>query len=248
MIIAMEKIEAINAELKAQGVKIVQEVDLGSRTIYGFKPQAIINAVNKIIGVENWRYEVVSMEFHPTTGKKGITGQAIARVEVYFRLDDNTWLCKGPQAGYMNVVYENLGDAQKGSITAAVQKGMSMWSIGASAYLGELEEVYRQAKSSTQKPASQKPAQKPATQPKTQPTTPTVIQPVTQSEQQPSDSLPVLGGVEFKTKNGEIHAVGQGVYGARTTLKSCGFKFRQASKLWWKPASAMVEGESSYAH
>lgn len=138
----LNKIKQINKILDDQGDSIIQKKTVGNQTTYGYKAQAVFDAVNEILGPENWMFEVLdqSVVATPYTLKNGtekVLEQAIAEVAVYFRLDSG-WFCKGPQIGQSQVVNGNVGDARKGAITDAIQKGMSLWGIGSKAYRGDL--------------------------------------------------------------------------------------------------------------
>ncbi len=128
-----QKIEQINNILRQQGKSIIQVKDVG-RKQYGYIPQAVFDAVNQVIGPENWKYAVLDIE--PTEN------QVIASVEVLIRFGDDEWLSRGPQFGSCNIVKGNLGDAKKGAITDAIQKCFSLWSIGSDAYAGKLQEIW----------------------------------------------------------------------------------------------------------
>lgn len=157
-----QKIEQINEILRAQGVSVIQEKKMmkDGRVIgkvqYGYVPQAVFDAVNAVIGPENWTYEVHSNEV--------IENQAIACVEVYFNTP-NGWLSKGKQWGQSNVVKGNVGDALKGAVTDGIQKGFSLWSIGSDAYAGKLEAVWK-GQGANPKPKSQPQGQSDPTPPK----------------------------------------------------------------------------------
>ena len=131
-----EKINEINCILRKQGKAIIQVKDVG-RKQYGYVPQAVFDAVNAVLGPENWTYKVHSNEI--------IDDQAIACVEVYFRTSDG-WLSKGKHWGQSNVVKGNIGDALKGAVTDGIQKSLSLWSIGSDAYAGKLEQVWNNQK------------------------------------------------------------------------------------------------------
>jgi len=149
-----EKIEKINKILRDQGKAIIQVKDVG-RKQYGYVPQAVFDAVNAVLGPENWTYEVHSNEI--------IDGQAIACVEVFMNTN-NGWLSKGKHWGQSNVVKGNIGDALKGAVTDGIQKCLSLWSIGSDAYAGKLEAVW--VKKTHPKPISQSQSQPDSTTPK----------------------------------------------------------------------------------
>ena len=154
-----EQIQAINQRLRAFGIEAVQEIrmtDRDGKTIgqvkYGYRPQYVFDSVNDVLGPENWRYELTREEI--------FENQAVAEVRLFVRVDGD-WLCKGSHKGQMQIVKGNVGDAQKGAITDAIQKCMSLLSIGSDAYKGLLKNVYLQGTQRTQPPAPQ-PKTKPA--------------------------------------------------------------------------------------
>ena len=136
-----EKISSINDRLRLFGVEAVQEIkmtDKDGKVIgqikYGYRPQYVFDSVNEFLGPENWRYEL---------GKEEIfDNQAVAEVKLYLKVDGE-WFCKGSHKGQMQIVKGNVGDAQKGAITDAIQKCMSLLSIGCDSYKGLLKNVYQ---------------------------------------------------------------------------------------------------------
>ena len=136
-----EQIQAINQRLRAYGIEAVQEIrmtDREGKTIgqvkYGYRPQYVFDSVNEVLGPENWRYELTREEI--------FENQAVAEVRLFVRVDGD-WLCKGSHKGQMQIVKGNVGDAQKGAITDAIQKCMSLLSIGSDAYKGLLKHVFQ---------------------------------------------------------------------------------------------------------
>jgi len=101
----------------------------------GFKPQYIVDAVNKHLGHHNWRYIV--NDIYLSSSKQ----QIIADVELFIHIEDE-WMSKGKQFGHMKVIFENEGDAYKGAITDAIGKCFSLWGVGSKAYKGLLNEIY----------------------------------------------------------------------------------------------------------
>ena len=152
-----EQIQAINQRLRAFGIEAVQETrmtDREGKTIgqvkYGYRPQYVFDSVNEVLGPENWRYELTREEI--------FENQAVAEVRLFVRVDGD-WLCKGSHKGQMQIVKGNVGDAQKGAITDAIQKCMSLLSIGSDAYKGLLKHVFQpssrpQPRSATAAPIS----------------------------------------------------------------------------------------------
>ena len=163
-----QQVEAINAQLRAYGREAVQEIKMMKdgqvigQIRYGFKPQYVFDAVNNVLMPENWRYEVVSKEIYDN--------QVVAEVRLFLRIGEE-WFCKGSQTGQMQIIKKNVGDAMKGAITDALQKCLSLLSIGSDAYKGLLREVYHRGNQPQATPPGSQPRQQP-TQPKTnQPTT-----------------------------------------------------------------------------
>jgi hypothetical protein len=125
-----QKVDEINAQLRAFGRADVQEIKMMrdgkviGQVRYGYKPQYVFDAVNSILLPENWRYEDVSKEI--------FDNQVVAEVKLIVRVTDE-WLCKGSQTGQMQIIKKNVGDAMKGAITDALQKCFSLLSIGSDA-------------------------------------------------------------------------------------------------------------------
>ncbi|MEM4134436.1 MAG: Rad52/Rad22 family DNA repair protein [Candidatus Micrarchaeia archaeon] len=126
-----EKVRKINEILEKYGDEAIQEEKRPWGSLWGYKPQYLIDAVNEVLGEENWGFKLVSLTTTP--GDNGrIT--AVAQVEVYIKIGDEL-VCKGPQFG---VSTNYPGDAEKGAITDALGKGLSLWGIGSKAYRGLL--------------------------------------------------------------------------------------------------------------
>lgn len=215
-----QKIEQINTILRNQGKAVIQEKKIQKdgkiigKIQYGYIPQAVFDAVNQVIGPENWKYAVLDIEIHES--------QVIASVDVFIRTDEGEWLSKGQQFGQSNIVKGNLGDAKKGAITDAIQKCFSLWSIGADAYAGKLEKVWK-GQDSGEKPKTQ--AQNHTQQEEKQP-----------KKSQNTQTPPRLEGVVFENKDGRLIARGK-TYGKSTALKHAGFQWDPESKVWWKKAA-----------
>ena len=222
-----EQIQSINERLRAFGIEAIQEVkmtDKGGNVIgqikYGFRPQYVFDSVNEVLGPENWRYELTKEEIFET--------QAVAEVRLYVKIDGD-WLCKGSHKGQMQIVKGNVGDAQKGAITDAIQKCMSLLSIGSDAYKGLLKNVYLQGTQRTQPTA---------TQSKTKPTSRTsqpVEKPANQSD--PSATLPKIAGITFENRQGVIIAIGDHLFDKKELLKAAGFQWNKTGKTWMKQAA-----------
>ena len=259
-----EKIKKVNAALLALGVEAVQEIkmeDKDGKTIgkikYGFKPQYVFDAVNEHIGAENWRYEVIGIE---QLGK-----QMIATVDLFIRVGDE-WLSKGLQIGYMNVIKDNIADAKKGAITSAIQKGMSLCSIGSDAFKGKLEVIWRAAHPNAgktpprqgqgQQQGQQRRQPSPAPEKTPDPSAASSQQPSSNQQsgaqgksgsQQPApqasnpttNGLPVIDGITFVNgDDGFVEAQGDKtvLFEKRQMLSMAGFVLR--SKRWTKAIAA----------
>ena len=227
-----EQIQSINERLRAFGIEAIQEIkmtDKGGNQIgqikYGFRPQYVFDSVNEVLGPENWRYELTKEEIFES--------QAVAEVRLFVKIDGD-WLCKGSHKGQMQIVKGNVGDAQKGAITDAIQKCMSLLSIGSDAYKGLLKNVYLQGTQRTQPPARQsnhQPKTKPAASTTSQPAEP----PANQSD--PSATLPKIAGVSFEHRQGVIIAIGDHLFDKKELLKAAGFQWDKTGKTWMKQAA-----------
>ncbi len=215
-----EQIQAINQRLRAYGIEAVQEIrmtDRDGKTIgqvkYGYRPQYVFDSVNEVLGPENWRYELTREEI--------FENQAVAEVRLFVRVDGD-WLCKGSHKGQMQIVKGNVGDAQKGAITDAIQKCMSLLSIGSDAYKGLLKHVFQ--------PSSRPPSTLPP--PSTsQPAGPLPV------GSDPTVDLPKIAGVTFEHRQGVILAMGEHLYDKKELLKAAGFQWDKTGKAWLKKAA-----------
>ena len=215
-----EQIQAINQRLRAYGIEAVQEIrmtDRDGKTIgqvkYGYRPQYVFDSVNEVLGPENWRYELTREEI--------FENQAVAEVRLFVRVDGD-WLCKGSHKGQMQIVKGNVGDAQKGAITDAIQKCMSLLSIGSDAYKGLLKHVFQ--------PSSRPPSTLPP--PSTsQPAGPLPV------GSDPTVDLPKIAGVTFEHRQGVILAMGEHLYDKKELLKAAGFQWDKTGKAWLRKAA-----------
>ena len=210
-----EKIAAINERLRSFGKEAVQEIkmtDKNGQVIgqvkYGYRPQYVFDSVNEFIGPENWRYELIKEEIYEN--------QAVAEVRLQLRLGDD-WLCKGTHKGQMQIVKGNVGDAQKGAITDAIQKCMSLLSIGSDAYKGLLKQVYLAAQNSDE--TGKKDISDGAAQ---------VV---------PINALPKIAGVTFEKQQDRIIAIGEKLYDKKELLKAAGFQWNKQDKSWERQAA-----------
>ena len=215
-----EQIQAINQRLRAYGIEAVQEIrmtDRDGKTIgqvkYGYRPQYVFDSVNEVLGPENWRYELTREEI--------FENQAVAEVRLFVRVDGD-WLCKGSHKGQMQIVKGNVGDAQKGAITDAIQKCMSLLSIDSDAYKGLLKHVFQ-------------PSNRPPSSPPPPPTSPPPGPPPVGSD--PTVDLPKIAGVTFEHRQGVILAMGEHLYDKKELLKAAGFQWDKTGKAWLKKAA-----------
>jgi hypothetical protein len=226
-----EQIQSINERLRSFGNEAIQEIkmtDKGGNQIgqikYGFRPQYVFDSVNEVLGPENWRYELTKEEIFES--------QAVAEVRLFVKIDGD-WLCKGSHKGQMQIVKGNVGDAQKGAITDAIQKCMSLLSIGSDAYKGLLKNVYLQGSQRTQPPVTQS-----NPQPKTKSASTTsqpAEPPANQSD--PSATLPKIAGVTFESRQGVTIAIGDHLFDKKELLKAAGFQWDKNGKTWMKQAA-----------
>lgn len=209
----LDKIEQVNALLRVQGARAVQKIEIANRpTLYGYKPQHVIDAVNQIFGPQNWLYKVHDTELF-CSGEGDREGQVVASVEVFLRTsDDAEFISHGIQFGQSTIVHGNVGDAKKGAVTSAVCKGLATFSIGNMAYRGELASVYEGKKIGDLSLVQKQDAKTPPAPVKT--------------------GLPVLPHVYYDTTpEGTIIASGD-TYKHKNRLKSMGFVWLPELKAW----------------
>jgi len=215
-----EQICLINERLRSFGIESIQEIKMTDREgkqigqiKYGYRPQYVFDSVNEILGPENWRYELTKEEI--------FENQAVAQITLFLKIDD-MWLCKGSHKRQMQIVKGNVGDAQKGAITDAIQKCMSLLSIGSDAYKGLLKNVYQQG---ARPPLSQIPNR--SSQP---------VDPLPQ-QSDPASTLPKIAGVTFENRQGVIVAIGDHLFDKKELLKAAGFQWDKTGKSWMKKAA-----------
>ena len=223
------KINEINELIRSFGHNAVQEIKMKDRDgkvigqiRYGYRPQYVFDAVNQIIKPENWRYELTKEEI--------FDNQVVAEVKLFLKTDADQWLCKGSHKGQMNIVKGNVGDAQKGAITDALQKCLSLCSIGQDSYRGLLETVYN-SRSPQAPPRQSVPNRTPQSQPILPPTPPS--QPAPPSEPANANSLPKIDGITYQHQDCIIIAMGK-VFDKKELLKAVGFKWNKDQKNWYK--------------
>jgi hypothetical protein len=212
-----EQIDSINQRLRGFGIEAIQEVkmtDKGGNVIgqikYGYRPQYVFDSVNEVLGPENWRYELTREEI--------FDNQAVAEIRLYVKIDGD-WLCKGSHKGQMQIIKGNVGDAQKGAITDAIQKCMSLLSIGSDAYKGLLKNVYQQ-----RTPPSNHPHHS------NQPVAPA-------GEKDLVSTMPKIAGVTFEHRQGMVVAIGEHLFDKKELLKAAGFQWDKTGKAWLKKAA-----------
>jgi hypothetical protein len=125
------KVQEVNELLAGQGAAAVQKFakirDTG-RDIYGYQPQKVFDAMNKVFGADGWAHTIVFMESTDT--------QIIARIGV--TLGGRT--CE--QFGEHRIMKSDKGSACKSAVTDGIQKALSLFGVGAKAYRGELKDVF----------------------------------------------------------------------------------------------------------
>jgi hypothetical protein len=215
-----DQIHLINERLRSFGIESIQEIKMTDREgkqigqiKYGYRPQYVFDSVNEILGPENWRYELTKEEIYEN--------QAVAEITLFLKIDD-AWLCKGSHKGQMQIVKGNVGDAQKGAITDAIQKCMSLLSIGSDAYKGLLKNVYHQG---VQPPTSQ-------IANRNNPPDDSLSQ-----QSDPASILPKIAGVTFENRQGMIVAIGDHLFEKKELLKAVGFQWDKTGKNWLKKAA-----------
>lgn len=229
-----EKINAVNEKLRSLGIQAIQEIKMKDKEgkvmgqiKYGYRPQYVFDSINEFLGPENWRYELIKEEI--------FENQAVAEVKLFLKTDAE-WLCKGSHKGQMNIVKGNIGDAQKGAITDAIQKCFSLVSIGTDAYRGLLGTVYNPSSQHKSLPAPSSrpssPSQSELPQPESQP--PVQSQPAPPPEPANPASLPKIAGIEYQQFDNFVVAVGNKLFDKKELLKSAGFKWNKDQKNWYK--------------
>jgi len=218
-----QQVEEINAQLRSFGRAAVQEIKMMrdgqviGQIRYGYKPQYVFDAVNSVLLPENWRYEVVSKEI--------FDNQVVAEVRLFIRVKDDEWICKGSQTGQMQIVKGNVGDSYKGAITDAIQKCLSLLSIGTDAYRGLLREVYQSGNRPSERTSRQQPEQQKKK----------VDSPPKSAANKAVDNsdLPKIAGINYQRRENVVIAVGNS-FDKKELLKSAGFKWDKADKNWYK--------------
>ncbi|GEM_PF-1289384 len=150
-----EKVVEVNKILDGFGEEAIQEEKRPWGSLWGYKPQYLIDAVNQVLKEDGWGYKLITIQTTPLDNGRTT---AIAQVEVYIKIGE-TLVCKGPQFG---VSTNYPGDAEKGAITDGIGKGLSLWGIGSKAYRGLLrptkEPVVEKKEEQQEKPKQVEPA------------------------------------------------------------------------------------------
>ena len=129
-------VEKVDSILEKEGASAVQEVPGRGRTLYGYRPQSVIDALNQVLGANSWGYEVLEHSVEKVESKKGdIRYLAYVKLRLWVADRDSSKDVFGGSENY------TPGDALKGAVTDAIQKGLSLFSIGRKAYRGELKEL-----------------------------------------------------------------------------------------------------------
>ena len=120
------------------------------------KPQSVNDALNQVVRATNWGYQIIESNVVPVESKKGET-----RYLSYVRI--RLWIIDPTTAKEAFGGSENYtpGDSLKGAVTDAIQKALSLFSVGRKAYRGELH-VYFDKKPSNgnQKKSNSKASEK----------------------------------------------------------------------------------------
>jgi hypothetical protein len=105
----------------------------------GYKPQYIIDSMNKVFGIGEWGFHEKNMEIVQMEKSQ----LAVANIEVFIKGIEYM-----PTAYGQSIVTRGaVGDAKKGAQTDAIKKGLSYFSIGNRAFHGLLPKPNRQATS-----------------------------------------------------------------------------------------------------
>ncbi len=125
----------VNEILDSYGEKALQEVPARGRTLIGYIPQFLIDALNSVTTVWSYDYRLISLEEKDVVRKNGNKEKVYsATVEVSLWILDER-LKRTQIGGGENIT---PADAVKGAITDAIGKCLSLYSIGSKAYRGEL--------------------------------------------------------------------------------------------------------------
>ena len=127
-----EKIKAVN-QLLHDGEPGNISIDNYSG-FTGYKPQYLIDTMNAVF-LGAWGFEEIASEIVTHQTEKGNSSLAIAQVKVWIKTIE--FMPVG--YGQSRVTKGDIGDARKGSVTDAIKKALSYFSIGNRAYHGLLK-------------------------------------------------------------------------------------------------------------
>jgi hypothetical protein len=128
-----EKVQQVNKLLLAGEPGNITTDDHAKYASTGYKPQAIVDAMNEIFW-NAWGFEELNSEL--IMSKDGVPTLAVCQVSV--RLKDVEFQPVG--WGQARIVSGDIGDAKKGAQTDAIKKALSYFSLGSRAYHGLLKE------------------------------------------------------------------------------------------------------------
>lgn len=232
-----DMVDLINQKLvdAARNDKDVIQINTIGKKQVGFKPQYIFDAINEVLGPDNWRYETKVLELlnTPYTDKNNVEkvcSQAIIETKLFIRVNDE-WIAKGTHYGQCHVIQGNVGDAIKGATTDSLQKVFSTISVGNLAYSGRLEALYDQITKNGGSKSKNQQQSKPQNQ--QQPAQPAI----TGEKADLSDhDLPVINGIDFIINENRFVATGDKnvLFNSKTALRSVGFKWNGADRIWFK--------------
>ena len=234
-----EMVNEINTLLAAFGKEAIQQTKMekDGRVIgkikYGFKPQYVFDAINEVIGPENWRYEAQKFELFDQQSP-----QAVIETKLFIRIGGE-WLLKGSQFGQMQVVKGNVGDALKGAITDSIQKAFSLLSVGKDAYSGKLEKLWSHEFEKTTRPPAKTPPPSQTPPPPAQ--SPSQEKPAMATPQEGTmqlADLPIIDGVTYQQVGDRIVAQGTKLFDKKEMLKGAGFQWDKNGKNWFVEATA----------
>ena len=142
-----DKVAAINKTLEGYGDDAITSRKKGTganeKTYTGYKIQYVVDAVNEIIGAENWRWEASDVE--AARNPSGQSSTANVAITLCIRVGDE-WIAKGPVTG--DSLNPAEADAMKGALSDGLKKSFAYWSIGNKAYRGELTDNGKKSGSS----------------------------------------------------------------------------------------------------
>lgn len=125
-----EKIKKVNKILKKGEPKNITEDKTRGFSSTGYDPQYIIDAMNKVFGIEGWGFEDLY--------NKTFENETVAKIRAWLSVGDNE--VSRTAYGSKKILEKTwLGDAKKSAQTDAIKKALSYFSIGNRAYHGRLK-------------------------------------------------------------------------------------------------------------